>query len=180
MGGWWGTHRDDVGVPAPLTSSALLLLPLPTSLSPALRTRIAAPRSFAGGRPAAGVPRSASPAGDAASAACATPCAALARPAATVRGGRAWGGRGGGGTDGHRHPGGVRGRGCRGSHAWLTAIPLAPAGLCTPPEPPHGATELDEMGTEALPRRTPAPAWLPTAKGKGGGANIVTPPHCPQ
>ncbi|NWT35824.1 DKK1 protein, partial [Chroicocephalus maculipennis] len=72
------------------------------------------------------------------------------------------------GTDGHRHPGGVRGRGCRGSHAWLTAIPLAPAGLCTPPEPPHGATELDEMGTEALPRRTPAPAWLPTAKGEEG------------
>ncbi|KAM6415548.1 dickkopf-related protein 1 [Rhynochetos jubatus] len=41
-------------------------------------------------------------------------------------------------------------------------------GLCTPPEPPHGATELDEIGTEMLPRRTPAPAWLPTAKGEEG------------
>ncbi|NXN73176.1 DKK1 protein, partial [Himantopus himantopus] len=32
----------------------------------------------------------------------------------------------------------------------------------------HGAAELDEMGAEALPRRTPAPAWLPTAKGEEG------------
>ncbi|XP_015487934.1 dickkopf-related protein 1 [Parus major] len=41
-------------------------------------------------------------------------------------------------------------------------------GLCTAPEPPHGAAELEETGTEALPRRTPAPAWLPTAKGEEG------------
>uniref|UniRef100_A0A8C3TT16 Dickkopf WNT signaling pathway inhibitor 1 n=1 Tax=Catharus ustulatus TaxID=91951 RepID=A0A8C3TT16_CATUS len=41
-------------------------------------------------------------------------------------------------------------------------------GLCTPLEPPHGAAELEEPGTEALPRRTPAPAWLPTAKGQEG------------
>ncbi|NXM80206.1 DKK1 protein, partial [Oenanthe oenanthe] len=41
-------------------------------------------------------------------------------------------------------------------------------GLCTPLEPPHGAAEPDETGTEALPRRTPAPAWLPTAKGQEG------------
>ncbi|XP_009074393.1 PREDICTED: LOW QUALITY PROTEIN: dickkopf-related protein 1-like, partial [Acanthisitta chloris] len=40
--------------------------------------------------------------------------------------------------------------------------------LCTPPEPPQGVTELEETGTEALPRRTPAPAWLPTAKGEEG------------
>ncbi|NWZ75504.1 DKK1 protein, partial [Poecile atricapillus] len=32
----------------------------------------------------------------------------------------------------------------------------------------HGAAELEETGTEALPRRTPAPAWLPTAKGEEG------------
>ncbi|NWV38519.1 DKK1 protein, partial [Grantiella picta] len=30
----------------------------------------------------------------------------------------------------------------------------------------HGAAEPEETGTEALPRRTPAPAWLPTAKGE--------------
>ncbi|KAM9379846.1 dickkopf-related protein 1 [Phaethornis superciliosus] len=41
-------------------------------------------------------------------------------------------------------------------------------GLCTPLEPPPAATELDEIGTEMLPRRTPAPAWLPTAKGEEG------------
>lgn len=44
--------------------------------------------------------------------------------------------------------------------------PTVPAGLCTPLEPPHGAAELEEPGAEALPRRTPAPAWLPTAKGE--------------
>lgn len=54
-----------------------------------------------------------------------------------------------------------------GSHPCLTAAPLPPAGLCTPPEPVHGAAEMEEAGAEALPRRTPAPAWLPTAKGKG-------------
>ncbi|NXG48388.1 DKK1 protein, partial [Psilopogon haemacephalus] len=32
----------------------------------------------------------------------------------------------------------------------------------------HGGSELDELGTEVLPRRTPAPAWLPTAKGEEG------------
>ncbi|OXB75338.1 UNVERIFIED_CONTAM: hypothetical protein H355_008644 [Colinus virginianus] len=41
-------------------------------------------------------------------------------------------------------------------------------GLCTPPEPPPGAPELDEPGPEALPRRTPAPAWPPDAKGEEG------------
>ncbi|KAK2545082.1 hypothetical protein Q9966_001346 [Columba livia] len=76
-----GRHIGNGGFAAPLTLR-LLSVP-PSSRSPARRTRTAAPRSFAGGRPAAGAPRSASPAGDAASAACATPCAAPARPAAT-------------------------------------------------------------------------------------------------
>ncbi|NWU70274.1 DKK1 protein, partial [Pterocles burchelli] len=34
---------------------------------------------------------------------------------------------------------------------------------------PPGAAEMEEMmGTEVLPRRTPAPAWLPPAKGEEG------------
>ncbi|NWV07195.1 DKK1 protein, partial [Ptilonorhynchus violaceus] len=41
----------------------------------------------------------------------------------------------------------------------------------------HGAAELDETGAEALPRRTPAPAWLPTAKGEEA---LLLGPRCPE
>lgn len=75
-------------------------------------------------------------------------------------------------SNGEGRPGrGARaGRGVGGEHAGLTALlpPPHPAGLCTPPEPPPGVPELDEPGPEALPRRTPAPAWPPDAKGKYG------------
>ncbi|XP_025896461.1 dickkopf-related protein 1 [Nothoprocta perdicaria] len=42
-------------------------------------------------------------------------------------------------------------------------------GICAPPEPQTGVTELDEAVAETLlSRRTPAPAWLPAAKGEEG------------
>lgn len=70
-------------------------------------------------------------------------------------------GPGGGGQEGKGREGGER------RTPRLTAVP--PTGLCTPPESPPGAAELDETGAEALPRRTPAPAWLPARKGKRKG-----------
>ncbi|KAM6092647.1 LOW QUALITY PROTEIN: dickkopf-related protein 1 [Theristicus caerulescens] len=78
--------------------------------------------------------------------------------------GRQGAGRGGGYDTPWRCPR----EGVSGSHPWLQPSRCLRQGSAPPPEPPHGAAELDEIGTEVLPRRTPAPAWLPTAKGEEG------------
>lgn len=98
--GWEGYARDGKDMPVMETGTYMrdggdsptdpLCLPsAPSSLSPALRMRTVAQRSFVEGLPVVGVPHCASPVADVASAACVMPCAALAPPAATVRSSRA-------------------------------------------------------------------------------------------